>query len=206
MIDSKTKLKDLKPEVLAKVQKLLGVTADGIYGPQTKKAWEDFKTSNYLGDLEYIGPSSFALLSEEANIDKLSKNFTLAELIASPTAARLGINNSPNKTQIENLRALCKNVLQPLRDHYGKPLVVTSGLRVPRLNVAVGGVSNSSHTRGEAADFTIPGVDNRTVWRWITNNLVFDQNILEYYRGGNSGWIHLSYSRSRNRKSTFTIG
>ncbi len=86
----------------------------------------------------------------------------------------------------------------------GNIVVITSGCRSPMLNRHVGGAPNSQHITGEAADFYVPGIDNLTVAIWIRDNLVFDQLILEYYQGGNSGWIHVSYSDS-NRKQVLTI-
>jgi len=135
---------------------------------------------------------------------QLTKNFFLHEFIKSPTALRLGINNYPDEKVVKNLKRLCEKVLQPVRDHFDRPVVITSGYRSPLLNKHVGGAPNSQHTTGEAADFYIPGIDNLQVASWIKDNLIFDQLILEYYQGGNSGWIHVSYS-DRNRKQVLTI-
>ncbi|MEM1971149.1 MAG: D-Ala-D-Ala carboxypeptidase family metallohydrolase [Candidatus Anstonellales archaeon] len=135
---------------------------------------------------------------------QLTKNFFLHEFITSPTALRIGINNYPDEKAVKNLKRLYEKVLQPVRDHFQKPVVITSGYRSSLLNKHVGGVPNSQHTTGEAADFYIPGVDNLKVANWIKDNLTFDQLILEYYQGGNSGWIHVSYS-DNNRKQVLTI-
>ena len=85
---------------------------------------------------------------------KMSTNFTLSEMISSQTATRLGIDNTPNDDQIENLKELCEKVLQPIRDKFG-PVRVTSGLRVPELNTAIGGSGSSQHCKGEAADINM---------------------------------------------------
>ena len=82
----------------------------------------------------------------------LSRNFTLQELIKSDTAIRLGIDNNPNDDQIEKLKALCENILQPVRDHFGR-VKVTSGYRSPELCQAIGSSVNSQHAKSEAADF-----------------------------------------------------
>ncbi len=138
---------------------------------------------------------------------QLSKNFTMAELTASATAKSKGINNEPSfrdYTRIHDaLQQLAYRVLQPVRDRFG-PVKVTSGYRSPQLNAEVGGNPNSQHSKGEAGDFDVPGVDNLVVAKWISKNLNFDQLILEDYVGGNSGWIHVSYKRSGNRKQVLT--
>ena len=124
----------------------------------------------------------------------LSRNFTLQELIKSDTAIRRGIDNNPNADQIEKLKALCENILQPVRDHFGR-VKVTSGYRSPELCQAIGSSINSQHAKAEAADFEVMGVDNAELADWIKRELEYDQLILEYYTPGepNSGWIHCSY-------------
>ena len=89
----------------------------------------------------------------------LSRNFTLSELIKSDTAIRKGINNNPNAEQIEKLKALCENILQPVRDHFGR-VKITSGFRSEELCIAIGSSVNSQHAKAEAADFECIGVDN----------------------------------------------
>jgi len=124
---------------------------------------------------------------------KLSSNFTLEELTISQTALRNDIDNIPNEEETENLKQLCINILQPLRDDYQLPLVISSGFRSKELSSLVGSKPTSQHCQGSAADFTIPGVDNKKVFKHIIENLPFDQAILEYYNEDNSGWIHVSY-------------
>jgi uncharacterized protein YcbK (DUF882 family) len=132
----------------------------------------------------------------------LSRNFTLSELIKSDTAIRKGINNNPNAEQIEKLKALCENILQPVRDHFGR-VKITSGFRSVDLCLAIGSSSNSQHAKAEAADFECVGVDNAELADWIKNNLPYDQLIVEYYTPGepNSGWIHCSYIPDQPRAS-----
>ena len=131
----------------------------------------------------------------------LSRNFSLQELIKSDTAIRKGINNNPNSGQIEKLKDLCENILQPVRDHFGR-VKVTSGFRSPDLCIAIGSSVNSQHAKAEAADFEVIGTDNAELADWIYKNLNFDQLILEFYTPGepNSGWIHCSYTSEQPRK------
>ena len=133
---------------------------------------------------------------------KLSNNFSLKELTASQTADRKGMNNNPNEDQINKLKLLCEKVLQPIRDHYGKVVTVSSGYRSVELCEAIGSSKNSQHAKAEAADFEIFGLSNAELCKWIADNLEFDQMILEYHKldEPNSGWIHCSYKAEDNRK------
>ena len=133
---------------------------------------------------------------------KLSENFSLSELTKSQTAVRKGINNEPGTAEIENLIHLAEAVLQPVREHFGKPVMISSGYRSPALCEAIGSSSKSQHARGEAADFEIHGVDNKELATWISNNTEFDQLILEFYNEGdpNSGWVHCSAVKEGSRK------
>lgn len=134
---------------------------------------------------------------------KLSANFSLEEMTKSQVALRNGIPNNPNATQIDALRELCLNVLQPIRSYFNKPVTVSSGFRSCELCIAINSSINSQHTKGEAADIEIIGLDNKELFDYIKNNIDFDQMILEFYSGGNSGWLHVSYvSQKENRKQT----
>ena len=115
----------------------------------------------------------------------------------SQTATRKGINNEPSTDHIENLIHLAKTILQPVREHFGKPVMISSGYRSPALCEAIGSSAKSQHAKGEAADFEIGGVDNKELAAWISSNCDFDQLILEFYDGvdPNSGWIHCSVKR-----------
>ena len=128
---------------------------------------------------------------------KLSDNFTLAELTNSQTAKRKGIDNTPNPEQLENLVELCYKILQPIREQFG-PTRITSGLRVPALNKAIGGSSNSQHCEGKASDIDF-GERNGEVFDWIRANLNFDQLIWEFGDEKNPAWIHISYNYGKNR-------
>jgi len=135
---------------------------------------------------------------------KLSANFELAELIKSQVAERKGIPNNPSPDQIDNLKSLCINVLQPIRSEFDKPVIISSGFRSAELCIAIGSKPTSQHAEGKAADLEIPGVDNMELAMWIKNNLNFDQLILEFYKDGepNSGWIHVSWNGDDNRNQT----
>ena len=137
---------------------------------------------------------------------KLSRNFTLQELIKSDTAVRKGIDNNPNADQIEKLKELCEKILQPVRDHFGR-VKVTSGFRSPLLCEAIGSSANSQHAKAEAADFEVIGTDNADLVDWIHKNLEWDQLILEYYDPEDpaGGWVHVSYNENgANRKQVLT--
>jgi zinc D-Ala-D-Ala carboxypeptidase len=132
----------------------------------------------------------------------LSENFNLDELTKSQEAIRLEIDNTPDDEQIGNLILLCKNILQPIRNHFSKVVSVSSGYRSAALCEAVGSSSKSQHTKGQAADFEIFGIANKELADWITTNLEYDQCILEFWNEDepNSGWVHCSYSTNNNRK------
>ena len=138
---------------------------------------------------------------------KLTRNFSLQELTKSDTAIRKGINNNPNPKQIDNIKALAINILQPVRSHYDRPLIISSGFRCAQLCVEIGSSVNSQHVADDnaaAADFEIPGVDNRELALWIKSELDYDQLILEFYKDNEptSGWIHCSYSTDHNRNQS----
>mgnify|MGYP003150197908 FL=1 len=137
---------------------------------------------------------------------KLSNNFSLKELTKSQTATRRGINNVPGGLEEANLQQLCEHVLQRVRDHFGKPVTVTSGYRSPELNEAIGGSVTSDHCQGMAADIEIAGVSNYEVAEWIKENCMFKQLILEFYTPGipDSGWVHVSYDYEENERKVMT--
>ena len=133
---------------------------------------------------------------------RISKNFTLEEFTASTTAKAKGITNVPSTQQMANLCALVHHVLQPLRDAMGHEVKIGSGYRCPRLNQAVGGVSDSQHPNGEAADLCIDGdkTKGRKWFTWIQTHCDFDQLIWEHNAKG-TYWVHVSYrSDGKNRK------
>jgi len=135
---------------------------------------------------------------------KLSANFQLSELVKSQTAERKGIPNNPSPAHIDNLKALCVNVLQPIRSHFEAPVMISSGYRSPELCIAIGSKITSQHATGNAADLEVPGIDNKILATWIKENLEYDQLILEFYRDGepDSGWVHVSWNSEKNRSNS----
>ena len=147
---------------------------------------------------------------------QISENFKLYELTRSKTADRFNINNSiPSDHILKSAVYLTKNILQPVRDHFGKftPNSVYRSNELDRVlkHKPLGWISKSQHPHGEAADFEIPGTTNYRLAMWILDNLDFDQLILECYdprRGPNSGWVHTSlkmpgYDKNRYRVMTY---
>lgn len=125
------------------------------------------------------------------------KHFTMGELCASTTADAHGIKNTPPLQEAGNLKALADNVLDPLREWYGKSVTVNSGYRCPQLNRLVGGAASSQHLKGEAADITAGSrEENRKLFEYIRENLPFDQLIDEK----NFSWVHVSYKRDGNNR------
>lgn len=133
---------------------------------------------------------------------RISKNFTLDELTASATAKQMHIINAPGVDEVCNLCALVHHVLQPLRTAMQEPIKIGSGYRCPQLNKAVGGVPNSQHIKGEAADLCIDGdkAKGRKWITWIMDHCDFDQLIWEHNAKG-TYWVHVSYrADGKNRR------
>ena len=142
---------------------------------------------------------------------KLSENFTLGEFIYSDTAKKKGIDNTPTLLDIYNMRELCRNLLQPIRDAWGKPIKITSGFRCWKLNNAVGGSKTSCHMRGLAADLKPTSGSYEEFEVFVINFLQehpeigFDQCIRE--KSGKSKWLHvgLKNGAGRQRMQIFDI-
>lgn len=118
---------------------------------------------------------------------QLSEHFTLEELIASDTAARLGIDNSPSPVIIENLKRLC-TLLEDVRHAVGKPIRISSGYRCSKVNRAVGSKETSQHLLGCAADIKVQGVTVDELMKAIIGaGIKFDQLIREF-----NSWVHIS--------------
>ena len=138
----------------------------------------------------------------------ISDNFSLEELTKSQTALRMGLENRPDGEQLVCLQTLCEEVLEPLRHHFAKPVIVNSAFRAKAVNRAIGSKGTSQHTLGRAADVEVLGIGNDVAAQWIFQNLSFDQLILEYFVAGepHSGWVHVSYvNPSENRHEVLTI-
>ena len=133
---------------------------------------------------------------------KLSDNFSLHEFTRSQTATRHNIDNTPSMTDILNLTSLCESVLQPVRNNFQKPMIISSGFRCKELNTKIGGSATSQHVIGQAADIEVLGVTNLELSDWIHHNLNYDQLILEFYNekeGPHSGWVHVSFDKTNNK-------
>lgn len=125
----------------------------------------------------------------------LTAHFSLREMCASGTAIRLGIKNEPSEEVINRLQQLCEHVLEPLRQRFGV-IRITSGYRCERLNKAVGGVKNSQHRLGEAADIHVSNIEvGRKMFQFIKENLDFDQLLFERIRENGVCWLHVSYKK-----------
>ena len=125
----------------------------------------------------------------------VTMHFTIEEMYASQTANRLGIDNKPNVQHMINLVYLCAYVLEPLRLAMNEPIKIGSGYRCRKLNKAVGGVDNSQHTKGQAADLCIDGdlKKGRKWFEYIRDHLPFDQLIWEKNPKTGSYWVHVSF-------------
>ena len=133
------------------------------------------------------------------------KYFTMNELTHSATAIRKGIDNTPDNTAKANLTALVANILDPLREAYGKPIVVSSGYRCAKLNRAVGGVARSQHITGQAADIQSVSkskAEHKKLFELAQRlRLPYDQLIDEYdYK-----WVHISFSSKGNRRQVLHV-
>ena len=144
-------------------------------------------------------------------MEKLSPNFTLDELTYSATACRLKIDNTPSPEIKASLTNLAKNVLQPIRNKWGQPIIVTSGYRCPIVNKAVGGAATSQHVLGEASDVKAVNIaDNAKLYRLIermvkSGELTVGQCIWEYGNSKNPKWIHVSLPTSKHKNEFFRI-
>lgn len=138
---------------------------------------------------------------------QLSHHFKLVEFTRSATAQARHIDNTPNEGQIKNLKFLCDNVLEPLREQFG-PIIIGSGFRCPALNTAVGGVKNSQHKSGEACDIHLPSIEvGKKYFEFLKKLPIFDQLIWERNNPrSNHYWIHVSIKRSgKNRKQVIPL-
>jgi hypothetical protein len=135
-------------------------------------------------------------------MENISKHITFIEATQSPTATKLGINNNPDKAQLEAMQLVAEKCFEPLRTWYNKPIKVNSFFRSDLLNRAVKGSLTSQHKKGEAIDLDAGSKEeNKKLFDWIKANLDFDQVINEY----NYSWVHVSYSKTKNRKQILII-
>jgi hypothetical protein len=133
---------------------------------------------------------------------QLSKHLSLAEVIRSESAKRLGISNMPTTQHLENFKKLAENVFEPIRKHFNIPIHISSAYRSQALNAAIGGSLSSQHCKGEALDLDMDGtsITNKQVFDYIKDNLSFDQLIWEFGSSSNPDWVHVSYSASGKQR------
>jgi hypothetical protein len=135
---------------------------------------------------------------------KISPNLNIAEITRSDTAKRNGIDNTPTSEHLENFKLLAEKVFEPIREHFGVPIFISSGYRSKALNDFIKGSPSSQHCKGEAIDIDMDGsngeVTNRMVFDFIKNKLDFDQLIAEFPENSNPAWVHVSFVKTKNRK------
>ncbi len=132
----------------------------------------------------------------------ISKNISYKEATHSTTAKRLGIDNTPNAEQMSNMRYVAENVFQPIREHFGVPIYISSFYRSEALNKAIRGSSSSTHIKGEAMDLdadVFGRINNAQIFNYIKDHLEFDQLIWEFGTDDNPAWVHVSLSKRNNR-------
>jgi hypothetical protein len=136
-------------------------------------------------------------------MERISEHISYKEGIKSNTATRLGIKNTPDDYQITNMVNISVNVFEPLRKYVGGPIRINSFYRCEELNRAIGGSSRSQHCEGRAIDLddTLGHKTNAEMYKYIKDNLSFDQLIWEFGDDTNPDWIHVSYVHpDENRK------
>jgi hypothetical protein len=144
---------------------------------------------------------------------KISPNLNLYEITRSDTAKRQGIDNTPTFEHLENFKLLAEKIFEPIREHFGVPIFISSGYRSKELNKAMGGASKivngvyvptSQHCKGQAIDIDMDAINtdvtNKMVFDFIRENLEFDQLIWEMGTDLNPDWVHVSYAKTGNRK------
>jgi hypothetical protein len=135
---------------------------------------------------------------------KISAHLSLSEVIRSDSAKRHGIDNTPTAEHLENFKLLAEKVFEPIRAHFGVPIHISSGYRSKALNAFIKGSASSQHCKGEAIDIDMDGssngVTNKMIFDFIVSNLEWDQIIWEFGSDSNPDWVHVSYTKGKNRK------
>ena len=198
-----------KGQLVSDLQKAIGLDPVGIYGPKTVAGVQVFQ---FLKGLPNTGVADAATLKAAGILEgevkptttltelpeKLSANFSMKEFVASSTAKRRGIDNNPSLQHAEAALELFENIVQPIRDHFGTSIFLSSGYRSDALNKAIGGSKTSQHSKGEAVDIDMDdrkGPENEDVFHYIRENLPFDQLIWEFGDSKRPDWVHVSYKK-----------
>lgn len=139
---------------------------------------------------------------------QLSLNLSLAEMVNSDSAKRLGISNQPTEEHIENMKSLAKNIFQPIREHFGIPIHISSGYRSFALNKAIGGAQTSQHSKGQAMDIDMDNtaLTNAQIFHFVKDNLEFDQLIWEFGTSISPDWVHVSFNPHANQRHNILKG
>lgn len=198
-----------KGELVSQLQRAIGLDAVGVYGPKTVAGVQVFQ---FLKGLPNTGIADEATLKAAGVLggevkptttltelpEKLSANFSMKEFVASSTAKRKGIDNNPGLEHAEAALELFENIVQPIREHFGTSIFLSSGYRSHALNKAIGGSQTSQHSKGEAVDIDMDdrkGPENEDVFHYIRENLPFDQLIWEFGTNSRPDWVHVSYKK-----------
>jgi len=135
----------------------------------------------------------------------ISKHISTKEATASQTAVRRGIKNTPDDETLQRMKLVAERCFEPLREWYGKPIVISSFYRSPELNKAIGGSETSQHCFGEAIDIDTDN-DNLKLFNWLRSNVEFDQLLFEFGDDNGPDWIHISYTERRpNRQQVLRV-
>lgn len=136
-------------------------------------------------------------------MDKISKHVSYKEATRSATAVRMGLNNAPNEAQLKCMSILSEKIFEPLREHVGGPIRINSFFRSPELNKSVGGSATSQHCKGQAMDLddSYGYATNAEMYKFIKENLDFDQMIWEFGDDDNPDWVHVSYISSKANRN-----
>ena len=140
---------------------------------------------------------------------KLSKNLWLSEVIKSNTATRKGIDNSPTDLHIANLKYLAEKIFQPIREHFGCPIFVSSGYRSKALNEAIGGSQRSFHSHGMALDLDMDNkaskISNTDIFNFIKDNLEYTELIWEFGDEDKPDWVHVAIAKGRENEKNAKV-
>lgn len=135
-------------------------------------------------------------------MERISKYVDYLEVTKSNQAAALKLANIPNATQLKNLKLVCSNVFDKVREHFEKPIGISSGFRSVELNAKIGGSKTSQHCEGKALDIDADifgGINNKELFFFIKENCIFDQLIWEFGSENAPDWVHVSYNEGKNR-------